>query len=141
MTTTSSTKILAATCANPDPLRVASTFLTAAQQSDVALYRSCVLPPDRIVGVLDAVITTENVKSYVGRIASGGYLLDDQFIRNLHTFPKICCTYSFGSPDLPSDSNDPTNAYIDPNGRADITVRVASDGKYYVVNAFIEVHA
>jgi len=30
-------------------------------------------------------------------IADGGYLLADQFVRDIHTFPKICCTYSFGS--------------------------------------------
>jgi hypothetical protein len=90
----------------------------------------------------DAVITSDNVESYAQSVASGGYLLSDQFIRDLQTGPKICCTYSFGSPDdpPPTDIGGP-QYWIDPNGRADITVRAAADGKYYVVNAFIEFHA
>lgn len=73
-------------------VRATSTFLTAAQQSDKGLYGACVLPPAGIVGVMDAVITTENVESYAHRIASGGYMLTDGFIRDLNTFPKSYCT-------------------------------------------------
>ena len=138
ITTTTSLALIDG-CAGLDPLQVASTFLTAAQDANGAVYRSCVLPPTRI-GILDAVVTTNNVAAYATRVGSGRYLLSDQFIRDIHTFPKICCTYSFGSPDLPSNS-DPTMHYIDPTGRADITVRTAPDGKYYVVDAFIEAHA
>ena len=138
-TTTSIVPVAA--CAGVDPFQVASTFLTAAQNANASVYRTCVLAPTAIAGILDAVITTANVSSFATEVATGGYLLSDEFIRDLYTFPKICCTYSFGSPDLPFDSNDATMHYIDPNGRADITVRTASDGKYHVVNAFIEFHA
>jgi hypothetical protein len=123
--------------------QVALIFLTATEDSNATVYRACVLPPAAIVEILDAVITTDNAASFARKFASHTYLLRDWFIRDIHTFPKICCTYSFGSPDLPADSNDPANPHMYPIGgnRAYVTVRTAPDGKYYVVDAGIEVRA
>ncbi len=128
------------TCPNVVPSLAALTFLVAAEAGDKATYRQCVLPPESIEGILDATVSSVNVVGAASMLLNGDFTLDDMFERRLHTFPDVCCTFSYGSPDLPPDSNDANMHYVDPNGRADITVRTGPDGRYYVVAVGIEFH-
>ena len=114
-------------CPGSDPLDVAVTFITAIRDGDPALYGSCLYQgsdqdPDSLLSQPDWVTT----------IQSGDYRLDDEFERLPHMF-------SFGSPDLPPCTCSPSY-FIDPNGRADVTVTLEADGLYYVTKLGIEVH-
>ncbi|MEY2524420.1 MAG: hypothetical protein QOJ66_2985 [Ilumatobacteraceae bacterium] len=114
-------------CPGSDPLAVAAAFLTSVRAGDADLYVPCIYPgsdrdPDSLLSEADWVTT----------IQSGDYQLDDEFER----LPNM---FSFGSPDLPPCTCAGLD-YIDPNGRADVTVSREPDGLYYVTKLGFEVH-
>lgn len=115
-------------CPGDDPLAVATAFVNAVRAGDAALYGPCIFP-----GSEQDVSSLLSKADWVTTIQSGDYQLDDEFER----LPNM---FSFGSPDLPPCTCVP-NIYIDPNGRADVTVTLEPDGLYYVTKLGIEVHA
>ena len=116
-----------AACPGSDPLAVAAAFVTSVRAGDADVYGPCVYPgADRDA---DSLLSTAD---WVTTIQSGDYQLDDEFERLPHMF-------SFGSPDLPP-SRCAFNSYIDPDGRADVTVTLEPDGLYYVTKLGIESH-
>jgi hypothetical protein len=115
-------------CPGHDPLAVAIAFITAVRADDTPRYEQCVYSgPER-----DAT-SMLGIGGWVTTIQEGDYRLDDEFERLRNMF-------SFGSPDLPACTCSPS-VYIDPNGRADVTVTLEPDGLYYVTKLGIEVHA
>ena len=114
-------------CPGHDPLAVASAFLTAVRAGDAELYGACIYPGSDKDG--QSLLSQPN---WVAMVKSGDYQLDDEFER----LPNM---FSFGSPDLPPCTCVPMY-YIDPNGRADVTVTLEPDGLYYVTKLGFEVH-
>ena len=114
-------------CPGPDALAVAAAFLTSVRAGVADLYGPCIYPGSDHVA--DSLLSEAD---WVTLIQSGDYRLDDEFER----LPNM---FSFGSPDLPQCTC-AFNSYIDPNGRADITVTLEPDGLYYVTKLGFEVH-
>lgn len=116
-------------CPGRDPLTAARFFVTAINDGDQSGYAACV-HPDADRGP-DSLFQQANWASVARAVDAQ---LDDEFIR-------LADTYSFGSPDdpPPSDQGGP-QYWIDPNGRLDVTIKLQSDGLYWVTRLSIEFH-
>jgi hypothetical protein len=122
-------------CASTDPIATASTFLTAGQAGDKAIYALCVLPPDAIASIPDAHVDSANVDSYASVVSTEAYAVG----RFTERSDDPCCRFAFNAP--PSSVVPAPSPYDDPDATVYITVSPGRDGRYYVVDVGYEGHA